>query len=101
MAADEDRAALADIERLAPRATIVYLGSEQDLATVASRLYASMRELDAPGVDRILARGFPGDDGLAVAIRRSPPPSVCEVWTTVDYGSLGSDPHTRIRLERV
>jgi L-threonylcarbamoyladenylate synthase len=69
MAADEDRAALAEVERLAPRATIVYLGSERDLVTVASRLYASIRELDAPGVDRILARGFPGDDGLAVAIR--------------------------------
>jgi len=47
----------------------VYLGSEGDLAIVASRLYAAMRDLDASGVDRILARGFPGDEGLAVAIR--------------------------------
>ncbi len=66
MAADEDRAALTEVERSG--ATVVYLGSERDLGTVASRLYASMRELDASGVDRILARGFPGDEGLAVAI---------------------------------
>lgn len=69
MAADEDREALSDVVRHGPRATIVYLGSERDLATVASRLYAAIRELDASGVDRILVRGFPGDDGLAVAIR--------------------------------
>jgi molybdopterin-guanine dinucleotide biosynthesis protein len=60
---------LAEVARVSAAATIVYLGSERDLATVASRLYASMRELDASGVDRILVRGFPGDDGLAVAIR--------------------------------
>jgi L-threonylcarbamoyladenylate synthase len=69
IAADEDRAALSDIEHHSPRATVAYLGSEHDLATVASRLYAAMRELDASGVDRILVRGFPGDDGLAAAIR--------------------------------
>ena len=69
MVADEDRAALTDVERLAPRATIAYLGPAGDLSTVASRLYAAMRELDASGVDRILSRGFPGADGLAVAIR--------------------------------
>jgi L-threonylcarbamoyladenylate synthase len=69
MVADEDRAALADVERLGARATITYLGSEHDLTTVASRLYATLRELDASGVDRILARAFPGDDGLALAIR--------------------------------
>ena len=69
MAADDDRAAVADVERLAPRVTIAYLGPERDLATVASRLYAAMRELDMSGVDRILVRGFAGDDGLAVAIR--------------------------------
>jgi L-threonylcarbamoyladenylate synthase len=69
LAADEDRGLLAEVARVSAAATIVYLGSERDLATVASRLYASMRELDASGVDRILVRGFPGDDGLAVAIR--------------------------------
>jgi L-threonylcarbamoyladenylate synthase len=69
MAADEDREALAAVVRLGERATISYLGSERDLAVVASRLYASMRELDASGVDQILVRSFPGDDGLAPAIR--------------------------------
>jgi len=69
MAADEDRDALSDVVRHGTRATIVYLGSERDLATVASRLYAVIRELDASGVDRILVRGFPGDDGLAAAVR--------------------------------
>jgi L-threonylcarbamoyladenylate synthase len=68
MAADEDRDAL-DGVRDAPRVRIHSLGSERDLATVASRLYAVMRELDAAGVDRILARGFPGDHGLATAIQ--------------------------------
>lgn len=69
MAADEDRRVLSEIEHADRPVTIVYLGSERDLATVASRLYAAMRELDGSGVDRILARGFPGEDGLAVAIR--------------------------------
>jgi L-threonylcarbamoyladenylate synthase len=69
MAADEDREALVDLAARGTRVTIVYLGSQRDLATVASRLYASMRELDASGVDRILVRDFPGGDGLAVAIR--------------------------------
>jgi len=69
MVADEDRPALASVEGLAPRPTIVDLGPAHDLARVASRLYAALRELDASGVDRILARGFPGDEGLATAIR--------------------------------
>jgi L-threonylcarbamoyladenylate synthase len=69
IAADEDRTALSEVARFDERVSIIYLGSEDDLATVASRLYASMRELDASGVDRILARGFPGDEGLAAAIR--------------------------------
>jgi L-threonylcarbamoyladenylate synthase len=69
MAADEDRAALAEVEQHGSRATVVYLGSEHDPATVASRLYAAMRELDASGVARILTRSVPGDDGLAAALR--------------------------------
>ena len=69
MAADEDREALAEVERHGSRAAVVYLGSERDLAAIAARLYAAMRELDASGVDRILARSVVGDDGLAVAIR--------------------------------
>jgi L-threonylcarbamoyladenylate synthase len=69
IAADDDRAALSGVEGLSRHATIAYLGFERDLPTVASRLYAAMRELDASGVDRILVRDFSGDDGLAVAIR--------------------------------
>jgi L-threonylcarbamoyladenylate synthase len=69
MAADEDRAALSGLSRLGASAVVSYLGSERNLPTVASRLYASMRELDGAGVDRIFVRSFPGDDGLAVAIR--------------------------------
>jgi L-threonylcarbamoyladenylate synthase len=69
MAADEDRDALSVVERHGPLATIVSLGSERDHVTVASRLYAAIRELDASGVDRILVRDFPGSDGLAVAVR--------------------------------
>ena len=73
MAADEDREALAglvtELAGLDTRLTIAYLGSEGDLSTVASRLYAVVRELDSTGVDRILARGFPGEDGLATAIQ--------------------------------
>jgi len=48
---------------------VARLGSADDLATVASRLYAALREMDAAGVDVILARGFPGEIGLAVAVR--------------------------------
>ena len=69
MAADEDREALSMVDRHGPLTTIVYLGSERDLGTVASRLYAVIRELDASDVDRILVRDFPGDDGLAAAVR--------------------------------
>jgi L-threonylcarbamoyladenylate synthase len=67
IAVDEDREALAGIA--GPLATIASLGSERDPATVASRLYATMRDLDAAGVERILARSFPGDDDLADVIR--------------------------------
>lgn len=45
-----------------------YVGSSRDLATVASHLYASLRALDALGLDAIYARGFDGSDGLAIAI---------------------------------
>jgi L-threonylcarbamoyladenylate synthase len=69
MVADEDREALAEVERHGSRAAVIYLGSQRDLAAIAARLYAAMRELDASGVDRILACSVVGDDGLAVAIR--------------------------------
>jgi L-threonylcarbamoyladenylate synthase len=49
-------------------AHVVSLGSEQDLAGVASRLYSALRELDAAGVDVILARSFPASSGIGVAI---------------------------------
>ena len=47
---------------------VVRVGSEQDLTGVASRLYSALRELDAAGVDVILARGFPALSGIGVAI---------------------------------
>jgi L-threonylcarbamoyladenylate synthase len=49
-------------------AYVVRLGAAQDVAAVASRLYAALRELDEAGVDVILARGFPALSGLGVAI---------------------------------
>lgn len=44
-----------------------WLGSEQDLATVAERLFAAMREVDAAGVAVIGARSL-GSTGLGLAI---------------------------------
>jgi L-threonylcarbamoyladenylate synthase len=43
-------------------------GSLTDLRTVAARLYAALRELDAAGAEAILARDFPRDRGLGDAI---------------------------------
>ena len=48
---------------------VVRVGSRDDPDAVASRLYAALRELDAADVDLILARGFPADSGLGVAIQ--------------------------------
>ncbi len=48
---------------------IARLGTDDDLAAVAAGLYAALRDLDAWGADIILARGFPADFGLGVAIR--------------------------------
>jgi L-threonylcarbamoyladenylate synthase len=45
------------------------LGSERDIAQVASRLYATLRELDASGVDHILVRGLPDQSGLGAAVQ--------------------------------
>ena len=47
---------------------VIRVGSLHDLPAVASRLYAAMRELDAAGVDVILARSFSTAPGLGVAI---------------------------------
>lgn len=61
--AAEDQEAVAGL----PVAAAV-LGSETDLREVARRLYPAIRELDAQGVDLILARDF-GAHGLGLAIR--------------------------------
>jgi L-threonylcarbamoyladenylate synthase len=59
---DHDRATL-------DRATIAYVGSTRAIADVASNLYAALRRLDTNDLDVILARGFPGEDGLTTAVR--------------------------------
>ena len=65
--AEEDRAALASLgahPRLFSRA----IGSEDAPDVVASRLYPTLRELDAAGADIILVRGF-SDRGLGAAVQ--------------------------------
>ena len=47
----------------------VRLGAESDLDGVAASLYAALRQLDAVGVDLILARGFPAASGLGLAVQ--------------------------------
>jgi L-threonylcarbamoyladenylate synthase len=51
------------------RVGILDFGADPDLALVASRLFATLRELDASGVDLILVRGVEARDGLGVAIQ--------------------------------
>lgn len=63
LAAEEDRAAL-DL----PDVHFIALGSLTDLATIAQRLYASLREMEQAQVDIILARAFP-TKGHGLAIR--------------------------------
>jgi L-threonylcarbamoyladenylate synthase len=67
IAAEEDRSALADT---ATRTNTVLrtIGPQAAPEVVASRLYSTLRELDAAGVDAILVRGFP-DDGLWAAVK--------------------------------
>ncbi len=48
---------------------VLDFGPDPDLAAVASRLFAALRELDATGVDVILARGIQTQDGLGLAIQ--------------------------------
>lgn len=62
--ADEDTGLFAD---LAGRAEIVALGSQDDLAGIASRLFSAMRHLDAVGCEAIFARSF-GSSGFGLAI---------------------------------
>jgi L-threonylcarbamoyladenylate synthase len=47
---------------------VAEMGSADDIAGVAARLYAALRELDAAGVDVIFARSVAGSEGLARAI---------------------------------
>jgi L-threonylcarbamoyladenylate synthase len=51
---------------LAGRCLVHALGP--DLSDVARELYAALRELDTAGVDVILARAFPAEQGLGAAI---------------------------------
>jgi len=48
-------------------ATITRLGASNDLKTCAANFFASLRSLDAAGLDVIIARRFP-DSGLGVAL---------------------------------
>ncbi len=71
IAADEDRRKLGAAGGVegGPPLRIVALGPVEEIETVAARLYAGLRELDAAGVDLILARGFPARGGLGVAVQ--------------------------------
>lgn len=71
IAADEDRRKLGAAGGVegGPPLRIVALGPGDDLDLVARRLYAGLRELDAAGVDLILARAFPARSGIGLAIR--------------------------------
>jgi L-threonylcarbamoyladenylate synthase len=51
------------------RVGILDFSGEADPAVVAARLFAAMRELDASGVDVILARSVATPDGLGLAIQ--------------------------------
>jgi L-threonylcarbamoyladenylate synthase len=64
LAADEDRAQLTTVNGV----RTVIVGSTTNLDAVAAQLYAALRELDAAGVDVILARSFPVSSGLGLAI---------------------------------
>lgn len=71
LAADEDRRKLGAAGGVegGPPLKIVAVGSSDEPEAVAARLYAALRELDAAGLDLILARGFPARGGLGLAIQ--------------------------------
>jgi L-threonylcarbamoyladenylate synthase len=48
---------------------VAELGSEHDVETIAARLYAALRQLDAAQVDMILMRDLARDEGLWRAVR--------------------------------
>jgi L-threonylcarbamoyladenylate synthase len=66
LASAEDAAAIA--AAMAARVRLGVLGSREDPDAVAARLYAALRELDASGVDVILALGTPIHTGVGAAI---------------------------------
>src|SRR3954464_7473283 len=71
LAADEDRRKLAAAGGVegGPPLKIVAVGAADEPERVAAKLYAALRELDAAGVDLILARSFPARGGLGLAIQ--------------------------------
>jgi L-threonylcarbamoyladenylate synthase len=71
LAADEDRRKLGAAGGVegGPPIKIVTVGSASEPEAVAAHLYAALRELDAEGLDLILARSFPARGGLGAAIQ--------------------------------
>jgi L-threonylcarbamoyladenylate synthase len=67
IAADEDRDALVSVSSNS-RALVRLVGPGDAAHVVAARLYSTLRELDAAGVDLILVRGFP-EHGLWAAVQ--------------------------------
>jgi len=68
LALEEDRKMLGALDAPPSRMHVVTLGSVGNLEGVATRLYAALRELDAAGLDLILARELPVTSGLGLAI---------------------------------
>jgi L-threonylcarbamoyladenylate synthase len=62
LAADEEAATLEGAG-----VHVARLGPMDDLAAISRRLYAALRELDAAGLDLLLAHSF-GTQGLGLAI---------------------------------
>jgi len=71
LAADEDRRKLAAAGGVegGPPLKIVGIGAADEPELIAAKLYAALRELDAAGLDLILARSFPAHGGLGLAIQ--------------------------------
>jgi len=67
IAAEEDRSALAQLASYS-RLSLRTLGSRATPGVAASKLYATLRDLDAAGTDVILVLGFPGG-GLGTAVQ--------------------------------
>jgi len=66
---EEDRATLEGLATSNRRLLLCSLGSQGKPEVAAARLYATLRELDAAGVDMILVRMFSDATGLGMAIR--------------------------------